>query len=111
MNHFTRINGLSRRDLANYLNVTPRTVRRILSGDVTLNFSYYARFYLSTGIYPLHIIGHESYLKIRLKLEQRFFLINDLIAGYGSSPDILDEMLIALTHKPVDAGWRHLFET
>lgn len=110
MNHFTRINGLSRRDLATYLNVTPRTVRRILSADVTLNFSYYARFYLSTGIYPLHIIDYEPYLKIRLKLEQRLFLINDLVAGYGSSPDILDEMLIALTHKPVDADWRGLFE-
>lgn len=107
---FLQDNQLTRRELARHLNVTPRTVRRILSGDVTLNFSYYARFYLSTGVYPLHILDDSPYLKIRLKLEQRLFLINDLIAGYASSSDVLDELLISLTHLPVDAGWRTLFE-
>lgn len=107
---FLHEHQLTRRDLARHLNVTPRTIRRILSGDVTINFSYYARFYLSTGVYPLSILDDSPYLKIRLKLEQRLFLINDLIAGYASSPDVLDELLIALTHLPVDAEWRGLFE-
>lgn len=109
MHYFIRTNNYSRRDLASFLNVTPRTVRRILAADVTLNFSYYARFYLSTGVYPLRILDDGPYLKIRLKLEQRFFLINELIAGYASSADILDEMLIDLTHKPINPEWQGLF--
>lgn len=107
---FLQDNQLTQRDLARHLNVTPRTVRRILSGDVSINFSYYARFYLSTGVYPLRILDDSPYLKIRLKLEQRLFLINDLIAGYASSPDLLDELLMTLSHLPVDDDWRRLFE-
>lgn len=107
---FLHENQLTRRDLARYLNVTPRTVRRILSGEVSINFSYYARFYLSTGVYPLRILDDGPYLKIRLKLEQRLCLINDLIAGYASSPDLLDELLISLSHLPRDNGWCELFE-
>ena len=107
---YIREHQLTRRDLARYLNVTPRTVRRILSGEVSINFSYYARFYLSTGVYPLRILDDGPYLKIRLKLEQRLCLINDLIAGYASSPDLLDELLISLSHLPLGNGWCELFE-
>ncbi|WP_028670873.1 transcriptional regulator [Saccharospirillum impatiens] len=107
---FLRDNQLTRRDLARHLNVTPRTVRRILSGEVTLNFSYYARFYLSTGVYPLRILDDSPYLKIRLKQEQRLCLINDLIAGYASSPDVLDELLMSLANLPADKDWWRLFE-
>lgn len=109
MRQFMADNHLTRREFARFLNVTTRTVRRILNAEVALNYNYYARFYLSTGVYPMKVIEHPQYLKIRLKLEQRFFLINDLIAGYGSSPERLDTCLLKLNERELDAGWRALF--
>lgn len=106
---FMTDNQLTRREFARFLNVTPRTVRRILSADVALNYNYYARFYLSTGVYPMKVIENGPYLKIRLKLEQRFFLINELIAGYGSSPDRLDAYLMDMNGWTPDKGWEALF--
>ncbi|WP_157954350.1 helix-turn-helix domain-containing protein [Saccharospirillum mangrovi] len=109
MRRFIDQNGLTRREFADFLKVTQRTVRRILNGEVALNYSYYARFYLSTGVYPLKVVEEPAYMRVRLKLEQRFFLINDLIAGYGSQPERLDDALLELGDQPVDAYWRSLF--
>lgn len=109
MRRFIAQNGLTRREFAEFLSVTPRTVRRILNGEVALNYSYYARFYLSTGVYPMKVVEEPAYMRVRLKLEQRFFLINDLIAGYGSQPERLDEALLRLGDEPVDSYWRSLF--
>lgn len=111
MRRFIADNHLTRGEFAKFLNVTPRTVRRILSAEGTLNYNYYARFYLSTGVYPMKVIESGPYLKIRLKLEQRFFLINELIAGYGSSPDRLDNYLMYLNSRKPDNGWAALFDT
>lgn len=102
-------NGLSRKEIARFLNVTPRTVRRVLRAEGSLSYSYYARFYLSTGVYPLRLAADGPYMKIRLKLEQRFFLINELIAGYGSSPERLDLLLMQLIRHPIDPDWHALF--
>lgn len=110
MRRFMADNQLTRREFAQFLNITTRTVRRILRGEVALNYNYYARFYLSTGVYPMKVIENGPYLKIRLKLEQRFFLINDLIAGYGSSPDRLDNYLMHLNNREPDDGWQALFD-
>ncbi|MFG1495811.1 hypothetical protein ABMA57_04185 [Saccharospirillum sp. HFRX-1] len=109
MRRFITQNGFTRREFADFLSVTQRTVRRILKGEVALNYSYYARFYLSTGVYPLTVVEEPAYMRVRLKLEQRFFLINDLIAGYGSQPERLDEALVQLGEQPADAYWRSLF--
>lgn len=109
MRRFISQNGFTQREFADFLNVTQRTVRRILNGEVALNYSYYARFYLSTGVYPLKLLEEPAYMRVRLKLEQRFFLINDLIAGYGSHPERLDDALVQLVEQPADAYWRSLF--
>lgn len=106
---FLKENNLTRKELARFLEVTPRTIRRILNAEVSLNYSYYARFYLATGVYPLKVIEDSPYMKIRLKLEQRFYLINELIAGYGSSPDRLDILLMDLTRKRINPDWLRLF--
>lgn len=108
---FIANNGLSRQEFARFLNVTPRTVRRILRAEGALNYSYYARFYLSTGVYPLRIFNEGQYMKVRLKLEQRFYLINELIAGYASSPERLDLLMMELTRKKINPEWRALFQS
>lgn len=110
MRRFIADNGLTRRQFAKFLNITPRTVRRILGAEVALNYSYYARFYLSTGVYPLRLVEEPAYMRVRLKLEQRFFLINELIAGYGSSPEQLDAVLSDLGAQPTDSAWQGLFK-
>ena len=109
MRQFIADNHFTRREFADFLNVTQRTVRRILNAEVALNYSYYARFYLSTGVYPLKVIEDPAYMRVRLKLEQRFFLVNELIAGYGSQPERLDETLLWLADQPTDPHWRSLF--
>lgn len=110
LRRYIKENGLTRREFARFLDLTPRTVRRILNAEVALNYSYYARFYLSTGVYPLRMFSDGPYMKVRLKLEQRFFLVNDLIAGYASSPDMLDEFLTQLSRVDINPDWLALFK-
>lgn len=107
---FQQDNGLTSDQLARFLGVTTRTLRRMFNAHGSLNYNYYARFYLSSGVYPLRIVEDGPYMKTRLKMEQRFFLVNELIAGFGSSPDFLDSQLERLAQLPPNPHWKALFK-
>jgi transcriptional regulator with XRE-family HTH domain len=110
LKRFQQDNRLTSEQFSRFLGVTPRTLRRIFNAQGSMNYTYYARFYLSSGVYPLRIAEEGPYLKTRLKLEQRFYLINELIAGYGSSPEFLDTQLARLAQLPPNPDWKALFK-